>query len=81
MKTVTPFYDSYGNALLPGDKIIIEHDCNYQLRNGQKAVLIWNEKLGMYRFTYTIEYNGKKFSSEDDFYGIMKFRKGWEYGQ
>jgi hypothetical protein len=81
MKTATPFYDTAGNELYPGDKITIVTDCNYIHRNGQKAVLIWNEKLGMYRFTYTIEYNGKKFSSEDDFHGIIEFRKGWEYGQ
>lgn len=77
MKTATPFYDSHGNELSPGDKITIVTDCNYDHRNGQKALLKWDEKVGMYRFVYSNERRGKIFHSEDDFYGIIEFKKGW----
>lgn len=77
MKTLTPFKDSHGNELFPGDKITIIHDCNYYHRNGQKAILKWDEKVGAYKFTYTNERRGKVFSSEDDFHGILEFKKGW----
>jgi hypothetical protein len=78
MKTATPFKDSYGNVLSPGDKITIVSHYNYDFLNGQHALLKWDEKKGMYKYVYTEERRGKVFTSENNFYGVHEFKKGWE---
>lgn len=75
MKNLTPFTDSNGNEVLPGDRIRILGHYTYDFLIGQEAALVWNKEQGMYEFHYENTRRGKVFKSKDNFYGVHKFEK------
>lgn len=66
------FFDSYGDIVVDGTKIIIEAHYNYQHFINRPAIVKWNSERGMYRF-YFIE--KAKHDLGYDFYGVHKFKK------
>lgn len=73
---MTPiFKDSYGNNISVGDTIIIEAHYSFQHMTGKKYTVIWDEKNGMFKYRITEVRRNKSFTSEDDFYGVARFKK------
>lgn len=65
------FVDSYGNVVKHGDRIIIEHNYNYQHHNNREALVEWNPSRGMYNYVFI---DDTRFKSIEDFYGIHSFK-------
>lgn len=65
------FVDSYGNVVKHGDRIIIEHNYNYQHHNNREALVEWNPSKGMYNYVFI---DDTRFKSREDFYGIHSFK-------
>ena len=75
-KDTTPvFKDSYGNEVNVGDKIIIEAHYVFTFLKGQECVVTWDAEHGMYKYKYTEVRRKKSFTSEDNFYGVARFKK------
>jgi len=73
---MTPiFKDSYGNEVCVGDTIIIEAHYSFQHMKGKEYIVTWDEKHGMYKHKITEVRRGKSFTSEDNFYGVARFKK------
>lgn len=64
------FFDSYGNEVTHGTKIIIEHNYNYRHLNNKEAIVKWDKKHGMYKYNLLDDLKG----FGDNFYGIHKFK-------
>lgn len=65
------FIDSYGSVVKHGDRIIIEHNYNYQHHNNREALVEWNPQKGMYNYVFV---DDTRFKSRNDFYGIHSFK-------
>lgn len=70
---ILPFKDMHGKQVKIGDTIKIVTTYTHQFLQGQIATVIWDEKKGMYKYSYTDERRSKKFTTENDFYGIHEF--------
>lgn len=62
------FFDSYGTEVKDGTKILIEQNYNFRHFNNREAIVMWDQRVGMYRFKFIGEY------LDHNFYGIAKFR-------
>lgn len=65
------FKDTYGNVVKHGDKILIEHNYNYQHFNNREALVEWNPQKGMYNYVFI---DDTRFKSRNDFYGVYSFK-------
>lgn len=65
------FFDSYGNPVKAGDKIVIERHYCYPIFDGEVCKVSWSEKFGMYQWTIT----RKPDNLPDSFLTLSKFRK------
>lgn len=58
-----------------GDRIQITGHYSYPHVVGKEAVVLWDQKHGMYKYRYDEVRRGGTFTSTDDFYGVHSFEK------
>jgi len=77
LKELLPFSDSYGNKLQLGNKFIIERHYNFHHFEDKICEVIWDKNHGMYKYKFYSKtgYAKKLSKTEDDFYGVAKFKK------